>query len=118
MQINKVSSAYCTILKFSNHLGNIGSVSLTKNKGTGIVNNILVYPHLRKQGYGSKLLRESELFLKNEYQVNKVSLVAWQKEFDPLTDFYKKNGYNVNNESFFYDDGVMEHELTPMSKDV
>jgi predicted GNAT family N-acyltransferase len=118
MQVIKVNSAYSTLLKFSNHLGNVGSVSLTKNKGVGFINNILVYPHLRKQGYGSKLLKESELFLKKEYQVNRVSLVAWQKEFDPLTEFYKKNGYCEDSESIFYDDGVMEHELVPMTKDV
>jgi len=119
MQVTKFKNIHSTLLKFSNHLGNVGTVSLSKHKKVGIINNILVYPHLRKHGYGSQMVGLSEEFLKENDNITEMKLIAWQTTIDPVCEFYLKNGYVLDKENTtYYDDGLIEHSLVPMRKTI
>ena len=63
------------------------------------------------------ILNKSEFLLNNDYNVNIIKLLAWQKSNENLVDFYKKNNYQIeNNINNIYDDGEDIYDLIPMIK--
>ena len=83
-----------------------------------VINNIQV--HEKNRGIGSSILHNIETYVKDTYDVNKISLLAWQNsENDKVVEFYKKNGYIMTGEnSQIYDDSVIIYDLYKFEKNI
>ena len=83
-----------------------------------VINNIQV--HEKNRGIGSSILHNIETYVKDTYDVNKISLLAWQNnENEKVIDFYKKNGYRMTGEnSQIYDDSVIIYDLYKFEKNI
>lgn len=83
-----------------------------------VINNIQVYE--KNRGIGSSILHNIETYVKETYDVNKISLLAWQNsENDKVVEFYKKNGYRMTGEnSQIYDDSVIIYDLYKFEKTI
>ena len=83
-----------------------------------VINNIQV--HEKNRGIGSTILHNIETYVKDTYDVNKISLLAWQNsENDKVVEFYKKNGYRMTGEnSQIYDDSVIIYDLYKFEKTI
>jgi len=80
-----------------------------------------IFPKFQRQGYGSKLLSETENTLRRQYDTYKLSLLAWQPySSNEVVDFYKKNGYLISNyqTDSVYDDTVKMWDLIQMHKNL
>ena len=69
---------------------------------------ISIIDNYRKNGYGSKLLKEIEVFCKKE-NVNKITLFVLNniKEDMSVKNFYKKNGYFLEEgKNFIYSKNI------------
>tara|TARA_B100001093_G_C26237499_1_gene762888 strand:- start:117 stop:485 length:369 start_codon:yes stop_codon:yes gene_type:complete len=83
-----------------------------------VINNIQVYE--KNRGIGSSILHNIETYVKDTYDVNNISLLAWQNsENDNVVEFYKKNGYKMTGEnSQIYDDSVIIYDLYKFEKNI
>jgi len=83
-----------------------------------VINNIQV--HEKNRGIGSSILHNIETYVKDTYDVNKISLLAWQNnENEKVIDFYKKNGYRMTGEnSQIYDESVIIYDLYKFEKNI
>ena len=77
-----------------------------------------IFPVFQRQGYGSKLLSETENILRSQFDTYQVSLLAHQPySSQEVIDFYKKNGYVISNKQFdMYDDSTKMWDLVQMHK--
>lgn len=109
---------YCNLFfKIKSEFIGETKIFFNKKELCGYISNIEVYSKFRKKGYGSIILNKSEYLLKNDYNVNIIKLLAWQKSNENLVDFYKKNNYLIENNIFnIYDDGQDIYDLIPMIK--
>ena len=98
------------IFNLRNNLKKVGSVNLGFHKKTGYIINLEIEKSQRGKGYGTELLKLSENMLKNNYNVNKINLCAWNSIYDSSSnlDFFKKNGYKINTETTYHD---MENDI-------
>ena len=78
-----------------------------------------IFPDFQRQGYGSKLLSETENILRSQ-KVSQISLLAQQPySSQDVIDFYKKNGYVISNKQFdMYDDSTKMWDLIQMHKNL
>ncbi len=78
-----------------------------------------IFPVFQRQGYGSKLLSETENILRSQ-KVSQISLLAQQPySSSEVIDFYKKNGYVISNKQFeLYDDSTKMWDLVQMHKNL
>ena len=83
-----------------------------------VINNIQVYE--KNKGIGSSILHNIETYVKEKYDTNNISLLAWQNsENEKVIDFYKKNGYIMSDEkSQIYDDSVIIYDLYKFEKNI
>ena len=102
--------------KHGNKFGNLNFVVL---QNQAILNNIEV--NETGQGNGSELLKHFESHVKNIYNVNQVSLLAWQEAgCSNVLNFFEKHGYKyienkyVNTQTF--DDSIKIYDLHKMFK--
>ena len=87
------------------------------NKTDAVINNLYIEHEYRNSENGSKLLQYTESILKNNYSIEKTSLLAHEKVNCSLSNFFKKNGYYVSNTNYdMYDDGLNMFNLIPMHK--
>ena len=119
MKILRIShKKYCNLFfKIKNEFIGETKIFFNKKELCGYISNIEVYSKFRNKGYGSMILNKSEFLLNNDYNVNIIKLLAWQKSNENLVDFYKKNNYQIeNNINNIYDDGGDIYDLIPMIK--
>jgi ribosomal protein S18 acetylase RimI-like enzyme len=109
---------YCNLFfKIKSEFIGETKIFFNKKELCGYISNIEVYSKFRNKGYGSIILNKSEFLLNNDYNVNIIKLLAWQKSNENLVDFYKKNNYQIeNNINNIYDDGGDIYDLIPMIK--
>ena len=109
---------YCNLFfKIKSEFIGETKIFFNKKELCGYISNIEVYSKFRNKGYGSMILNKSEFLLNNDYNVNIIKLLAWQKSNENLVDFYKKNNYQIeNNINNIYDDGEDIYDLIPMIK--
>lgn len=87
------------------------------NKTDACINNLYIEPEYRNTENGSKLLQYTEKMLKTTHSIEKTTLLAHEKMNCDLSNFFKKNGYCINNTNFdIYDDGIDIYNLIPMHK--
>ena len=87
------------------------------NYKTGNINKIYVLPEYRKQNYGSLLLKTTEKILKNNFNINKINILVWNRIDTNVLLFYQKNGYYETNDNInTYDDGVNIYDLINVTK--
>jgi len=94
----------------------IGSINYYTNKESTYLINLYVNKEFRRKNIGSKLINKVE-------EINKDSLnfklCVWESTHKPgLIDFYKKNGFILDEQQkpYYYDDGVSVNYLTNMYK--
>ena len=78
-----------------------------------------IFPEFQRQGYGSKLLSETEYKLRRQFDTYQISLLAHQPySSNEIIDFYKKNGYLISNyqTDVVYDDTEKMWDLVQMHK--
>lgn len=112
---------YCTILKFLCGPIEIGSTTVRCKNTIGTICNIRVDKSERGKGFGSKILRTTEDYLKQSNPgLTAIDLLAHQQQGDLLVEFYRKHNYSesVDDEPNRYDDGEVIYELIPMGKKV
>ena len=93
--------------------------SLTDIKENNIANlkYIFIDNYNRRNNFGSYLLKNTEEILKNKYNVEKLNLVIHEENLsNKLTNFYKKNGYNIINDQYIYDDSEKLYDIILFSK--
>jgi len=84
---------------------------------TAIINNIHIHESYRGHGYGTSILNDIETYAKKVYDVNRVSMLAWQpSDGNDVRDFYYKNGYIEQKSVGIYDDYVTVYDLYPFVK--
>ena len=101
--------------KNSKHVGHCKTI--IKGKGA-ILSDLEIYDPYKKQGFGSQFLQKTEALLKNDFDVEDVSLLAWQPTTGfEVVDFFKKNNYLQNSTNVgHYDDYVTLFDLHQMRK--
>ena len=101
-----------------NNNNKIANYNFMVSDKKAVINNIQVYK--KNRGIGSSILHNIETYVKDTYDVNKISLLAWQNsENDKVVDFYKKNGYTMTGEnSKIYDDSVIIYDLYKFEKKI
>jgi GNAT superfamily N-acetyltransferase len=116
--LNKVSNHVnkVTMLNFNNIYGH-STYSVHKRKA--VIHFLFINKKYRGNDLGSVLLQNTEKILFQNNNINKISLLAHEKQGSSgLIDLYLKNGYfenfNANNE--YYDDGIDIYTLIPMYK--
>lgn len=112
---------------------NVQKIKLFKNKfkiGTSTfsisndfltINNIFIHNQFRRHGYGSFILNHIEDLSINHYNINKISLLAWQPSGSTnVLDFFERNNYTLNNENGIklYDDYDTIYELHNFEKNI
>jgi len=90
------------------------------NSTSSSINNLYVNPDFRHEKYGSRILKFTELTLKQNYNTTNIQLLAHELPHDNLTSFFEKNGYVIQSKhsTETYDDGSNLFNLIPMSKKV
>jgi len=101
-----------------NNNNKIANYNFMVSDKKAVINNIQVYE--KNRGIGSSILHNIETYVKETYDVNKISLLAWQNsENDKVVEFYKKNGYTMTGEnSQIYDDSVIIYDLYKFEKNI
>jgi len=96
----------------------IGNARVFVQDNTAQLAFMEILPDFRRQGYGSKLLSETENTLRTTHHVIEIHLLAWQPySSSEVIDFYKKNGYVISNEKTeMYDDSSKMWDLVQMHK--
>lgn len=118
---------FITIVKFNN-MNKIMKTYILNNKlivgkcessiqdNVGYINHIDILPKFRNKKLGSKLLKKTEDTIKNDFNVNKINILVWNKMNTDLINFYLKNNYNVVENIDTYDDGVYLYDLINVKK--
>jgi N-acetylglutamate synthase-like GNAT family acetyltransferase len=90
------------------------------NSTTSSINNLYVNPDFRQEKYGSRILKFTELTLKQNYNTTNIQLLAHELPHDNLRLFFSKNGYVIQPKRSVetYDDGSNLFNLIPMSKTI
>ena len=119
--INKILKGSSRILynmKLYNNNNKIANYNFMVSDKKAVINNIQVYK--KNRGIGSSILHNIETYVKDTYDVNNISLLAWQNsENEKVIDFYKKNGYKMTGEnSQIYDDSVIIYDLYKFEKNI
>ena len=101
-----------------NNNNKIANYNFMVSDKKAVINNIQVYK--KNRGIGSSILHNIETYVKETYDVNKISLLAWQNsENDKVVEFYKKNGYTMIGEnSQIYDDSIIIYDLYKFEKNI
>ena len=75
---------------------NIGNIKLYIDNQYCIINSLYFKKKYRNLEFGSFVLKDTELYLKNNYQINQIGLLAWQKQGNnEVFYFFEKNGYKI-----------------------
>jgi hypothetical protein len=95
-----------------------GKINFQIDKNKAILHNIELKE--TKKGYGSFLLNNVEKYVKKEYNVDEIHLLAWEPSCgDNVINFFRKNGYvNINHSSQIYDDSITIFDLYKMWKKI
>ena len=106
------------VLNLRNNLSKIGFVRFGFHGNTGYITNLKINNSFRGKGYGSELLKISENTLKNQYNVEQIKLCTWNSIYDNTSNvnFFKKNGYEMDNNSNYYDNDNDIYEITGFKK--
>ena len=98
----------------------IGTSTISVSNNFTTINDIFIDKKYRKYGYGSLLLNNIENLSINKYNINKISLLAWQPYGSSnVIDFFKKNNYNIiDNNIGLYDDYLTIFELYKFEKNL
>lgn len=96
----------------------VGKCEMTFQTSFASLNNIYINERHRSNGYGSRLLSYTEQFMYFNYAIQKIDVLAWEKQLGYTSSFYKKNGYSriPFRHTTIYDDGEHIYELIPFSK--
>ena len=80
--------------------------------------NIRVQCSYKQQGYGSRILLETENCLQHSFHVSIISLLAMQPTGgDEIIQFYTKNGYQLSDNNIgTFDDYTQIYDLVRMHK--
>lgn len=116
--MTKIPSRYLYNIQIYRKGTEFGNLNFQVRNSEAILNNIEIKD--RNKGYGSFLLKQFESYVTNIYNVNNISLLAWQPSGDSnVVDFFNKHGYNEYDcsEKQLYDDSVIIYNLHKMRKD-
>ena len=116
---NKYSK--CITLHFYINKQLFGKSCYSINNKEAIINNICIIPKYRKIGFGSQILNRTEnIILNDTNNINRFSLLAYDRCYGKLTMFFKKNGYiiDTNKKIYLLDDGEYIIDLVPMIKNI
>lgn len=84
------------------------------------INNIEIAKPYRGQGWGKRTIIGIEDYVKRNYKVDEIHLLAWQPSGGTeVIDFYKKLGYKEGDSVYGinkFDDSVVIYDLYPFSK--
>ena len=95
-----------------------GNINFQITNSVAYLNNLEVFE--KKHGFGSYVLNNFEIFVKNVHNVKRVNLLAWQPSgCDNVIKFFEKHGYfhidpTLNTQT--YDDSIMIYDLHKMAK--
>jgi GNAT superfamily N-acetyltransferase len=60
------------------------------------INSLYLKKSYRNTGFGSIILKDTQRYLKNNYNTEEIGLLAWQKQGDSnVFKFFEKNGYKI-----------------------
>lgn len=97
-----------------------GNVNFQIYNTTAYLNNIEVKE--KKRGYGSYILINFENYVKYNYNINKIDLLAWQPSNDNnVLNFFEMHGYyhlNPNENPEIYDDSIIIYDLYKLTKKI
>ena len=98
----------------------IGTSTISISNNFITINDIFIHNKYRKYGYGSLLLNNIEDLSINQYNINKIILLAWQPYGSSnVIDFFKKNNYNIKDNNIeLYDDYLTIFELYKFEKNL
>ena len=87
-----------------------------KNQAT--INNLYINKKFRGENKGSILLQKTENIIINKFNIKNINLLAYEKPFGNLINFYESNGYIINPIQYnnFYDDGEYLYNIINMQK--
>lgn len=95
-----------------------GNVKFQINKNIVYLNNIEVIQ--KNKGNGSRILINFENYVKYNYNVNEIHLLAWQKNNNhDVLNFFKKHGYyhtDLEKKNQIYDDSINIYDLHKLIK--
>ena len=84
------------------------------------INNIEIAKSYRGQGWGKRTIIGIEDYVKRNYKVDEIHLLAWQPSGGTeVIDFYKKLGYKEGDSVHGinkFDDSIVIYDLYPFSK--
>ncbi len=112
----KISQQMFKISMFNNRY--MGNCIFSIKKDEAFINNLFININFRGRNNGSILLQETENTIKNKFKIKNINLLAHEKPFGNLINFYESNGYTVNALQYnnLYDDGVYIYNLVNMTK--
>lgn len=85
-------------------------------------NNEAILNHIKvnniRQGHGSQILKDFESFVNKKYDINYVSLLAYEPSGEnKVVNFFEKNGYSKTcSAPQTYDDSILLYDLHEMFK--
>lgn len=85
---------------------------------TAFLNNISVSKEYQNRKIGSGLLKIMDDYLERKTEATHVSGLLWDGRENPfLSEFFKKNGYSIEEDKIMYhDDGENIIEITPLER--
>lgn len=85
---------------------------------TAFLNNISVNKEYQNRKIGSSLLKIMNNYLEKKTEATHVSGLLWDgRENHFLSEFFKKNGYSMEEDKIMYhDDGETIFEITPIER--
>ena len=112
----KTKSPKISMYKNNTYIGN--SVYSIINSREASINNLFIKEEYRNKYYGSKLLEQTELILKQQHRIQITNLTVHEPELSNLINFFKKNGYieQLVRRYQYYDDNHYIYTLKPMYK--
>lgn len=118
--VNKLSSHFTKITMF-NLSKNYGHSIYSISNNEAVLHYLFINQKFRGNDLGSVLLNKSEDLILQNHNINKISLLAHEKQgTNSLSNFYLKNGYfeDFNKKSNYYDDGSEIYSLIPFYKKI
>jgi hypothetical protein len=73
----------------------IGNLQIYQENDTAIINSHQIIPEFRNNGYGANLLTNSEQFISNQMNLNKIQLNLWCNDrcYFNYHNYYKNRGF-------------------------
>ena len=100
----------------------IGNLQIYQENDTAIINSHQIIPEFRNNGYGANLLTNSEQFISNQMNLNKIQLNLWCNDrcYFNYYNYYSKIGYTdyKGDQISYMDTGCEIKYLLSMEKDI